>query len=62
MAKRLYYAFVAMDVVDCFEEGVAEHNVEVVHKLPAVSENGEPIIQYLLKAEEGIINPKWRLM
>ena len=62
MAKKYYYANVAMDMVDHFENKLsARDRIEVLSKTRVISETGMPVIRYTLKAEEGIINPKWEL-
>lgn len=59
--ERYYYACVAMDVQDYFEEKLEEHEgeVRVLSRIPYLSKNGEPVVYYLLAAEEGIIDPKY---
>lgn len=61
--KKLYYAYVTKNVIDSFEEKLAEleAKVKVVHASPAVSEDGESIVFYVLEADEGVINSKWEL-
>ena len=61
MEKKLYYAYVAEDVADYFEEKAKENDVEIVLRESAISNEGKPAIYYELKAEEGIIDPKWEL-
>lgn len=61
--KKLYYAYVTIDMLCHFEEKLAElkDEIEVVDMKPAVSEDCKPLVYYELKAEEGIIDPKWEL-
>lgn len=61
MMKKLYYAYVVIDLVGRFEKKLADKDVEIIDKFYAESEKGEPIIGYILKADEGIINPKWKI-
>lgn len=61
--KKLYFAYVCTDVIGYFEDGLAERNdkIRVVSTRPAISENGQPLVHYILEAEEGVINSKWEL-
>lgn len=59
--KKYYYAYVVLNLVESFEKKLAKNKVEIIEKESAVSEKGEPIMYYTLKAEEGIIYPKWEL-
>lgn len=62
MAKKYYYANVATDVVDYFDNELSlRDEIEIVSKTSMLSETGTSVIRYILKAEEGIINPKWEL-
>lgn len=62
--KKLYYAYVTMDMVGYFEDKLAERDgkIEVVRTSPAISKNGEPLVYYVLEAESGVINSKWELI
>ena len=55
---KKYYAYVAKDVVDYFEEKLAEHGVKTIKCEPI--NNGE-IFYYVVEAEEGIIDPKFEI-
>lgn len=59
--QRYYYAPVAIDVEKYFKEKLKEHEdkVRVVSRIPYFSKKGEPIVYYLLAAEEGVIDPKY---
>lgn len=61
--KKLYYAYVAEDMISHFEEKLDERKdkIKVVHISKAISENGEPLVYYELEAEEGVIDSKWEL-
>ena len=55
---KKYYAYVAKEVVDYFEEKLAEHGVKTIKCEPI--NNGE-IFYYVVEAEEGIIDPKFEM-
>ena len=55
---KKYYAYVTKEVVDYFEEKLAEHCVKTIKREPI--NNGE-IYYYVVEAEEGIINPKFEM-
>lgn len=61
--KKLYEAYVATYMVDSFEKALCERKdkVKVVNTRYVMSESGEPLVRYILEAEEGIINPKWEI-
>lgn len=61
--KKLYYAYVAKDMVTHFEEKLDErkNKIKVVHMSTFISENDEPLVYYELEAEEGVIDSKWEL-
>ena len=55
---KKYYAYVAKEVVDYFEEKLEEHGVKTIKCEPI--NNGE-IFYYVVEAEEGIIDPKFEI-
>ena len=61
--KKLYYAYVDKNLSDYFEEKIRERydKIDVLHTNSAISENGELLVYYILKAEEGVIDSKWEL-
>ena len=61
--KKLYHAYVVKNMVRYFEGCLNNHqdNVKVVDVSSVISENGEPLMHYILEAEEGIINSRWEL-
>lgn len=61
--KKLYYAYVMVEMVDYFEEKLAERydKVKVIRTSPAISKNGESLVYYVLEADEGVIDSKWEL-
>lgn len=61
--KKLYFAYVVKDQIAYFEKNLDERKdkIKVVYASPARSENGEPLVYYVLEAEEGVINSKWEL-
>lgn len=63
MMKKLYYAYVTMNMVGYFEKRLNElkDKIEVVSMVPASSEKDEPLAYYILEADEGVINSKWEL-
>lgn len=58
-----YYAYVHKDLVEYFEETLdgRRDRVKVVRTEPAISDEGEPLLYYVLEAEEGVINSRWEL-
>lgn len=62
MDTKIYYAYVVMDMVEYFEERlIKEDKIKYFSKESAISESGEPLIYYVIEAEEGLIDPKWEL-
>ena len=63
MERKLYYAYVIMGLVDYFDAKLREHADKVSVKLKTTSytEDGTPIMVYVLWAEEGIIDPKYEI-
>lgn len=63
MMKKLYYAYVVKELVGYYEKKLDEQKdkIKVIYRSPAISENGEPLIYYVLEAEEGIIHSGWEL-
>ena len=61
--EKLYYAYVAENVIDRFNEKLAEHKdkIKVISAVPTFSSKAEPIMAVMLLAEEGLINPEWML-
>lgn len=59
--KKLYYAYVKVELDDYFQSKLQECPVEVIHRMLRKSENNEYLFYYVLKAEEGIIDPRWEL-
>lgn len=55
---KKYYAYVAKEVVDYFEEKLAEHGVKTITCEPI--NNGE-IYHYVVEAEDGIIDPRFEI-
>ena len=55
---KKYYAYVAKEVVDYFEEKLAEHCVKAIKREPI--NNGE-IYYYVVEAEDGIIDPRFEI-
>ena len=63
MEKKRYYAYVTENMVEYFEKMLEERKdkIEFIYSHPCTSENNEPVVCYLLEAEEGVIDPKWEL-
>lgn len=61
--KKLYYAYVIVELVDYFDKKLEERKdkIKIVDISPAISEEGELAIKYILEAEEGVIDSKWEL-
>lgn len=61
--KKLYYAYVASDVVGYFEEQLEKRQdkIKVVSTDSAISDDGESLIYYVLEAEEAAIDSRWEL-
>ena len=55
---KKYYAYVAKEVVDYFEEKLAEHGVKTIKR--ELINNGE-IYYYVVEAEDGIIDPRFEI-
>lgn len=60
--KKLYGADVFGDMVDYFEEQLVKHDVEIVERHLKFDLNWNPVYQYVLEAEEGIIDPRWEII
>lgn len=65
MAKDLYYANVYVEGIDYFEQKLEERKdkITIVKKSesPRVAKDGTQYITYILEAEEGLIDPEWKL-
>ena len=63
MVKK-YYAYVALDLIDLFEEPLESFR-DTVKSIDRdellMHEDGTLFYPYVIEAEEGIINPKWEL-
>ena len=60
--KKLYYAYVVLNVKDYFENKLREHGAIILsHDLVTKSNSNEPLYYYVVEADEGIIDPKWEL-
>ena len=63
MVKK-YYAYVALDLIDLFEESLGSFcdKVKSIERDELLmNEDGTLFYPYVIEAEEGIINPKWEL-
>ena len=59
--KKLYEANVAFDMVDYFEKNAIQRGVKIVSRDLRFDSDWNPVYQYVLEAEEGIIDPKWEI-
>ena len=60
--KKLYYAYVVLNVKDYFEDKLREHGAIILSRdLVTKSNSNEPLYYYVVEANEGIIDPKWEL-
>lgn len=55
---KIYYAYVAKNMVSYFESEVAKRDVTIIKR---ESINDNELYYYVLGAEEGIIDPKFEL-
>lgn len=60
--KKLYGANVAYDMVDYFEEQLEKHDVEIINRDLRFDSDWNPVYHYTLRAEEGIIDPRWEII
>lgn len=63
MVKK-YYAYVALDLIDLFEEKLISFGDEInsiERDELLMNEDGTLFYPYVIEAEEGIINPEWEL-
>jgi hypothetical protein len=64
--RKQYYANVEVSCVEYFEKNLEERKdlVTVITKddVPRTSEDGTQYIQYILEAEENIIDSAWELL
>jgi hypothetical protein len=65
MTKDLYYANVYVEGIDYFEQKLEERKdkIKIVEKSesPRIAEDGLRYITYILEAEEGLIDPEFKL-
>ena len=63
MVKK-YYAYVALDLIDLFEEKLisfGDRISSIERDELFMNSDGVLFYPYVIEAEEGIINPKWEL-
>lgn len=60
--KKLYGANIAFGMMDYFEEQLAKHDVKIVNRGLRFDSDWNPVYQYVLEAEEGIIDPRWEVI
>ena len=63
MTTKLYYANVTTDMIGYFEDKIEERNDKICilsKRKIGVSDDNE-YVRYILAAEDGVIDPKWRL-
>lgn len=63
MEKAFYYANVEVSCVEYFEARLKEREdqIEIVSKTEKVANDGTQFIQYVLLAQEGLIEPEFKL-
>ena len=60
--KKLYYAYVAEDLVDYFESKLLEREVIIINRELIENTNDNKLYYYfVLKAEDGTIDPKFEI-
>ena len=60
--KKLYYAYVAEDLVDYFESKLLEREVIIINRELIENANDNKLYYYfVLKAEDGTIDPKFEI-
>lgn len=60
--KKLYYAYVAEDLVDYFESKLLEREVITINRELIENTNDNKLYYYfVLKAEDGTIDPKFEI-
>lgn len=60
--KKLYYAYIAADLVNYFESKALEREAIIVNReLIKNTNDNKPYYYFVLRAEEGTINPKFEL-
>ena len=60
--KKLYYAYVAVDVADYYESKLQEYGAVMLHRtLIRNSKDNELYYYYIVEAEENIIDPNWEI-
>lgn len=60
--KKLYYAYVAKDLVDYFESKALEHEVVIINRelIRNINDN-KSYYYFVLEAEDGTIDPKFEI-
>lgn len=64
MDKKLYYAYIANieDLPEYYEKKCKERDIEIISKEIIIDElSGLEFVYYIVKAKEGLIDPKWEL-
>jgi hypothetical protein len=63
MEKKLYFANICIDknLTNYFEKKCGEKDVKIVSKETVNSKVDKPYVHYIVEAEDGKIDPKWKL-
>ena len=60
--KKLYYAYVAKDLVYDFENKVLEHDAIIINRELIININdNKPYYYFMIKAEDGTIDPRFEI-
>ena len=60
--KKVYEAYVIIKLKDYFEDKLRENEATMLSRVLVInSNNNEPLYYYTIEAEEGIIDPKWKV-
>lgn len=58
---KAYYASIAEDMVEYFENRLKDKGVKTIFREPMVDPGREPYYLYIVTSEEGVINPKYEV-
>ena len=60
--KKIYEAYVIINLKDYFEDKLRENEATMLTRVLVInSNNNELLYYYTIEAEEGIIDPKWEV-
>lgn len=58
---KKYYAYVTKDMRHYFEYELARHGVIIINRELIKDIHNDELYYYVVKAKEGIIDPKWEM-